>query len=306
MIRNKIKKSIYICVITILVFLVAFISILKIEGLNLSAPYKNNINNFFNDQELKQTTMGDYTSSILTRDEDGDHLYTWGLNDHGQLGLGDKKERLTPVEVTGLPSGEIKKISTSGNHSVAIINDGVNDHLYTWGLNDHGQLGLGDEDDRLVPTEVDGLPDGEISQVSLGVKFSAVLIDNSVYTWGLNSCGQLGLGDDIDRSVPTKVTGLPSATIKQISLGEQHVGVYLNDGLHKNILYTWGDNDHGQLGLGDKNSRNTPTKAYSFYGRIVISFGSDSSSALEYKGGISSLYTWGNNEYGQLGLGWSR
>lgn len=128
--------------------------------------------------------------------------------------------------------------------------------------------------------------------VSLGEHSGAVTKDGTLYMWGDNGFGQLGLGDGMwgDRNSPVKVL----ENVRSISLGGQHSGAVTKDG----CLYMWGRNDHGQLGDGTYQDRCSPVKVL----ENVQSANLDN----DYSGAITkdgTLYMWGKNDYGQLGDG---
>jgi len=154
------------------------------------------------DRPLPAVAAGKTHSLVLT--ESGE-VYAWGDNDDGQLGLGDREERLTPTKVEGLP--KVKAIAAGGAHSLALTESG---EVYAWGWNREGQLGLGEMGDwkvRLTPTKVEGLP--KVKAIAAGGGYSLALTESGeVYAWGNNAIGQLGLGDREERLTPTKVTDL--------------------------------------------------------------------------------------------------
>ena len=75
----------------------------------------------------------------------------WGSNDHGQLGDGTKDSRKAPADVSGLTAGVIALAAGTG-HTCALKKDGS---VQCWGLNDHGQLGNGSNEDSLVPVDIE-------------------------------------------------------------------------------------------------------------------------------------------------------
>ena len=79
-------------------------------------------------------------------------VYAWGLNDNGQLGVGDDNERNTPTVMEMPENVFFKQISCGYNHSLLLTTEG---HIYSCGLNNCGQLGTGDENNRLVPNLID-------------------------------------------------------------------------------------------------------------------------------------------------------
>ncbi len=269
------------------------------------------------DGDIEQISMGyDYSAAVVS-DETGDHLYTWGLNDHGQLGINDKKDYNTPQEVNELPAGEIEQISTGVMHSAAVISDGTGDHLYTWGDNNDDQLGLGDEFNGYnydTPQEVKEFSNSNIEQISMGDRHSSLVVSENdsdhLYTWGRNDNGQLGLGDEFQDqhyNTPQEVITLPDGDVKQIETGDYYSGAIVTDenGDH---LYTWGLNYRGQLGLGydyEEYNYNTPQEVTGLPdGEIEqVSMGEEHTSVVVNDGTSDHLYTWGNNYDGQLGLG---
>jgi alpha-tubulin suppressor-like RCC1 family protein len=232
--------------------------------------------------------------------EDGS-LYTTGLN-AGQLGLGDNNNRTTFTQVTNLPSGTIKQVVCGYNNSFILLED---NSIYITGHNGYGQLGLGDNGagtNRNIFTKVTNIPSGTIKQIECGGGHSFILFeDNSIYTCGHNTNGQLGLGDSGDntnRNIFTKVTNLPSGTIKQVVCGYNISFILLED----NSIYATGYNSYGQLGLGDKTTRTTFTQVTNLpSGNIkqLVSGWHQSFILLE----DDRLYGAGSNQYGQLGLG---
>ncbi len=258
---------------------------------------------------IEQIALGASEAGAILNDGTTDHLYMWGRNDQGQLGKtnaeldktwpGNLYRSPNPEEVTSINDQfpnqniNIEQISMGYEHSAAVINDGTSDHLYTWGLNDKGQLGH-DNDDKTVddvagdnksifnptPQEVffeedDVSIEGEIKQISMGEDNGAAIINDDtgdhLYTWGDNTDGQLGLGDTTPKEGPEEVvfdSKSKDNDIKQISMGGDrrddtyktgsngHSAAIVNNGISDH-LYTWGSNDEHQLGLN--NSANPDT-----------------------------------------------
>jgi alpha-tubulin suppressor-like RCC1 family protein len=89
-------------------------------------------------------------------------------------------------------------------HSVLLEKNTKN--VYSFGWNDRGQLGLGDNINRSIPTLLNFEFDGNIINISLGEHHSMVLTDkNKIYSFGHNSYGQLGHGDNSNKYVPTLI-----------------------------------------------------------------------------------------------------
>ena len=121
----------------------------------------------------------------------------------------------------------------------------------------------------------------------------AILDDGTVVATGANGRGQLGNGDNEDSEVPVPVTGLSGVTV--VSCGGAHSAA-ISDG----DLYTWGANSDGQLGHGGTSDALVPTKVTSVMGVdwAYVSCGERHTIAVTT---AHVVYTWGSNQYGQLG-----
>ncbi len=124
----------------------------------------------------------------------------------------------------------------------------------------------------------------------------AMTLDAQAWTWGNNEYGQLATGGvpATARSSPKSVESLNH--VKEMALGGEH-GLAIE--LSGNVA-AWGNNDFGQLGLGNDNSQNTPKWIPAFVGAIDVAAGNYHSVALKSDG---SVWTWGYNRSGELGLG---
>ena len=115
----------------------------------------------------------------------------------------------------------------------------------------------------------------------------------SLYGWGANTYGQLGLGNTTDYSSPKQVGALTSWL--KMSAGNYHCAVIKNDG----TLWTWGRNNNGQLGLGNATNYSSPKQVGSLTTWSQIYCGANFCAAITTAG---QLWTWGSNNQGQLGL----
>ena len=128
-------------------------------------------------------------------------VWAWGNNDHGQLGDDSSKLRKTPVQVKGLKG--IIAIAAGENHSAALKDDGT---VWIWGSNNTGQLGINQAKGakRLVPTLVEGL--SGVSAIGAGNNHTvAFKNDGTIWVWGGNAKGQLGISSKDDRMVPIQL-----------------------------------------------------------------------------------------------------
>jgi hypothetical protein len=134
----------------------------------------------------------------------------------------------------------------------------------------------------------DGVPGfARPAHLAAGSGFSlAIARDGTLWAWGGNSNGQLGLGDTESRNRPTQV-GVASNWV-QVVAGSDHTAALDADG----NLYTWGWNRYGQLGLGDTDNRLEPTLVEPAEQWQAVSCGSYHTLAQRTD---NTLWTWGNN-----------
>jgi len=178
-------------------------------------------------------------------------------------------------------------------HSLTIRADGT---LWAWGRNNLGQLGLGaDTSNRMAPVRVG--PASDWVAVAAGGSHSlGIRADGSLWAWGYNGYGQLGLaeGDTSNRNHPTPV-GTDRDWVA-VAAGANHSLAIRANG----SLYAWGQNNIGQLGLQDSLDRQVPSQVSFLVQWVAVAAGANHSLAIKANG---SLYAWGANGYGQLGLG---
>jgi alpha-tubulin suppressor-like RCC1 family protein len=233
-------------------------------------------------------------------------VWTWGNNDNGQLGDGTTDDNSNPVKVPGL-SG-IVSIAAGYAHTIALKSDGT---VWTWGYNCYGQLGDGTTDDSYTPVQVKG-PEGVgmltgVIAVSSGYCYTVALkADGTVWTWGYNYDGQLGDGTTDDRYTPVQVKGPEGVgmlvDITAIAVGYAHTIALKND----ETAWTWGGNHYGALGDDTTENHKTPVQVKGPDGIGVLSGITSISAGMSYTVALksdSTVWTWGRNDYGQLGHG---
>ena len=300
---SKSKISISLLVIIIMTFSFFSISLLNIES-NNDTNIKSTSTNYSNEYSFKdiQVVSSGYFHTALL-DYNGD-LWIWGRNTEGQLGLGNKTNYNEPVQLHHETDGVIwEQVSLGGYHSAAIDSNG---DLWTWGWNGYGQLGLGDYElydtpQQVIHPNIDYDPNVKWEQVSVGAESSAAIDSNGdLWTWGGNNWGQLGLGDhysDSNYLTPQQVQH--DSSWEQVSLNMWHSAAIDSNG----DLYTWGQNSVGQLGLGENYgaiSYNSPQQVQHDETWTQVSTSYSNTAAIDSNG---DLYTWGENDLGQLGLG---
>ena len=136
----------------------------------------------------------------------------------------------------------------------------TNIKFFTFGSGQNGQLGLGISFGMNIPTQVNNEHITDIISVSCGKVQTAILkSDGTVYTFGINTYGQLGDGSTNIRYTPVPVVDSNDYIVEDIiavSCGDYHTAILKSDG----IVYTFGNNSYGQLGLGNTTQKITPTK----------------------------------------------
>lgn len=261
----------------------------------------------------------------------------WGWNSLGQLGTGDRADRLLPQPVSAL--GPVSTISVGSGHACALERTG---NLSCWGWNHYGQLGDGGTTDRLIPVPVAGLS-GPVSALSAGEQHTCAVAGGGAYCWGAGSSGQLGTGARGHQSAPTAVSGL-GAGVVSVSAGRLHTCAIDTTGLrcwgrgasgalgtgntadalvpvavtglgaapisvstsgHSCVLaagaWCWGPGGSGRLGTGNTADRLSPSTVLGLpAGVIAVSAGSEHSCALTAS---EQVYCWGENSQGQSGTG---
>ncbi|WNZ65855.1 hypothetical protein QEG98_05135 [Myxococcus sp. MxC21-1] len=188
---------------------------------------------------------GDHYSLALHSDGT---LSAWGNNASGQLGDGTGTTRYSRVVVKGVDG--VVDVRAGATHTVALRGDGT---VWTWGDNTFGQLGDGASGTRmrLVPRPVPSL--SSVSAVGAGARHTfAVALKGTVWTWGRNSHGQLGLGDNTNRTEPQRVRELSDVTV--VSGGADFSLAMKRDG----TVLSWGSSLYGSLGLGATGHRSSP------------------------------------------------
>jgi alpha-tubulin suppressor-like RCC1 family protein len=221
-------------------------------------------------------------------------FWCWGDNRFGQLGSGTAGKK--PSHVNGLP-GNVSKAAAGSGHVCVQSGDGA---LFCWGRNIQGQLGVGNLQSRDVPALVD-VAGQKVERISAGGDFTcARTTDASLFCWGANTEGQLGIGTTLQHTRPVEVVTL-GTRVGRIATGGAHACAFTED---DGLVWCWGDNGAGQLGLADTARRLVPTLVDpKGLGRVKtnqILTGGMHTCALRDD---STLWCWGSNRFGQLGTG---
>lgn len=222
-------------------------------------------------------------------------VYAWGAGGQGRLGLGDQTARNRATVVGGLPS--IALVYAGQFHSLVIDDQG---RLWTWGNNGDGQQMLEPGTHQILPRLVTGPGSEDLRGLAGGWAHSATIDSaGNLYAVGRGTEGQLGRGGFTSSSV-LAASGVTS--VVRVTSGNLHMGAVLANGR----VRTWGYGLFGQLGNGTTTSSATPVAVLGpgteseLTDIQAIFSGSDHMLAV---GNDLTLYSWGRNENGQLGIG---
>lgn len=223
------------------------------------------------------------------------HVWTWGNNAYGQLGIGNTISSSIPMLVPSFTN--ITYVTGGDNYSVALKSDGT---VWAWGLNTSYQLGNGTQTTAKSPAQVSTIT--SITAVRAGNNHSlARKSDGTVWGWGSNGKGQLGNNLTTSGTTPVQA-GI--SNVVSVAAGWDHSLAVKTDG----TVWAWGWNQKGQIGIaGGYSEYNDPHSAplqISALGtdNVAVAAGERHSYAVKSDG---TVYAWGINNYGELGNGTS-
>jgi len=252
--------------------------------------------------EHKFIAAGSAHSLAVTCDGD---VYAWGNNNQCETWMWGAG---VPVLQEPLPPGAVEVVGGS-LHTMALMSDGT---VYAWGHNYYGQLGVHSNDDSCIPLQVHGPGDvgylTGITKVAAGENHSlAVKEDGSLWSWGRNWYGQLGIHSNNDHTIPYQVHG-PGNVGYLTDIVDVAAGASANHSLalkSDGTVYAWGKGDHGQLGIHSNNDHTIPYQVHGpdnvgyLYGITKVAAGANFSLALKSDG---TVWAWGEGGHGQLGI----
>jgi len=215
-------------------------------------------------------------------------LQCWGRNDQGQVGSGSAgADVLTPTTVTGVGIGSLG-LSLGGQHS-CFINSSR--QLFCWGSHASGQLGVGMMASPVTTPTRESTLSTLWAQVDAGASHTcAVRTNGTLFCWGENASGQLGLAG-ASRDMPTQVG--TDTTWTTVSAGRDHTCA-----LRAGQLWCWGANASGQVGDGTTMPRSAPVRVGTDSDWTEVSAGGAHTCGVRPNG----VYCWGSNASGQLGV----
>lgn len=228
-------------------------------------------------------------------------VYACGENSYGNLGLGNTERITVPTKIN---IDNVKKVIADRDSTFFIKDDG---DVYACGENEYGQLGLNNTIIKLVPTKV--MIDN-VKDISISYKYSSstffIKNDETVYACGENKYGQLGLGDRTNRSVPTQINiDDVKSVINDVYANGTDCNCVLFLKTDGTVFFTGAAYTPSNFGLS-RGYYNLPTQIN--IDDVSDVFVCNASLSEQHKGYLfikndGTLWGYGGNSYGQLGLG---
>ena len=206
--------------------------------------------------------------------DENDFVWAWGDNAGGQLGDGTTTNKSSPISVPGLSN--IIDIAAGTQYSYALD---ANGQIWQWG-------DIPCDNPTSTPVAMP-LP----CEFDIECAYQTTLMTSSLWGWGDNSQGQLGIGDITDRWVPTLIK---SRSFKAIGVGTTHNIVLELDGTAR----TFGDNSAGQLGNNSTTDSSYPVSVAGGHVFEKVCAGFSHTCGMKADG---TVWCWGGNTYGELG-----
>lgn len=231
---------------------------------------------------VSSIAAGTVHSLLLT---DSGAVFSCGDGTYGGLGLGDELDRSTPQQITALQGTRVTALAAGSDFSLVVTADG---RLFSFGCGEDGQLGLGDENNQLLPVHVGGaLADEVVVTVAAGAVHSlAVTSHGALFSFGRGEGGRLGHGDEDERLVPTRVQGLQD--VHAIAAGAYPSLAVTTDGR----LFSWGYGRTGALGHGDRVSVLEPQQVSALANVRVAAIGAGADRSFAVVDG-GRVFGWG-------------
>ncbi len=259
----------------------------------------------FPDRDIYTTTNMEYNSSESVVDDSEIKNEKWEqalprFSKPGEytikLKVQDKNENWSEWASKKIVVSEkkgVRRVVAGQNNFIIVMHNG---DILTYGDNDYGEMGDG-TNSKIESITYNGRIDN-IAEASFGIDFSAVRAFNGlVYCSGRNGFGQLGTGNRHNTKVYKKVWGMEG--IVQIAAGDEFCAALSAGG----EVYLWGNNEDGQLGKGAELKYSEMPEIVAGIGAVKqLAVGSTHILALLYDG---TVMAWGDNRYGQLGLGYT-
>lgn len=222
-------------------------------------------------------------------------LWGWGANPGGKIGDGSTLTKGYPYRI-GYESWTA--VASGLSHTVGLKADGT---VWAWGLGTSGLLGDGTTVSKSSPVQISTFDYGShysFKAIACGDSHSlAIRTDGTLWAWGVGTGGRLGDGTTINKSTAVRVTTMGTGSWTAVTAGSDFTAAIDTNGM----LYTWGGNTYGQLGINLTVNKSSPvlvgTSSWS-----MVNAGGLNMMGITVDG---ALYAWGYNILYQLGDGTS-
>jgi alpha-tubulin suppressor-like RCC1 family protein len=272
------------------------------------------------------TNLSAGKDSLIAKKSDGT-IWNMGLNNFGQLGDGTNILRSSPVQVGSFNSAWLNVFSgwstgaavskvtpyptaspspTPSSTPTPTLTPGPtptpsptpdNLKLFTWGWNIYGSIGNGLTQNFVYKSPIQIGADSTWNNIGASQdSFIASKSDGSLWSWGRNHMGQLGINTIVDVNAPVRV-GSDNTWLKAQLFGGNTAVIALKT---NGTIWTWGYNWYGQLGNNSTIWTSSPVQVGALNSWTHVSGGQDFAAAIRND---QTLWVWGWNQYGQLGDG---
>jgi alpha-tubulin suppressor-like RCC1 family protein len=260
-------------------------------GNNVTAQLDNNSSGLYENQRGNFNTWvsSSYVAQQVFAIKSDGTLWSWGSGNNGGY---ESTDRSSPIQVGNETNWSKISVGFNLSHGMFIKSDGS---LWGYGNNSNGQLGDNNSSDvsnRSYMIQVGSLKNW--SQVTCGGSHTmAVKTDGTLWGWGLNTQGQLGVNNNITRSSPVQIGSLTNWSF--VSAGASYTMAIKTDG----TLWGWGLNSFGQVGDNTAITRSSPVQIGTGTNWSKVTTGASHTMAVKTDG---TIWTWGSNNNGELGF----
>ena len=263
-----------------------------VSDLDVSQTYELTIPDGF----LKDSTGSNYVGTAYTFAITAPErkVYSWGWNGQGNLGHNNEQKYSSPVQLPGTTwaeNGLLGNGFNKGYHMGGVKTDGT---LWMWGRGDNGILGVDSEVDYSSPVQVPGTTwtAGSLTNHEYGTLITKT--DGTLWAWGYNAVGMLGMNDIVQYSSPVQIPGTSwKASSQSTAGGEVSHTAIRTDG----TLWSWGQNQYGELGINNRTNYSSPVQIPGTTWSTIT--GSECKYMSIKTDG--TLWSWGRNTNGELG-----
>ena len=233
-------------------------------------------------------SAGNYHSAAIKSDGT---LWTWGRRAaSGCLGLNTAEGKSSPTQVGALTTW--LEVYCGYTHTIALKSNGAGKEVWSWGSNAAGELGDNTRVGRSSPVQVGSLTNWNKLPINGYTNSAVIKSDGTLWVWGQNYNGNLGLNDKIYRSSPVQLGA--DTNWAHVAMDSATMAAIKTNG----TLWIWGYGAIGQFGSNNTGYRSSPVQLGADTNWSSVSV-RDNVLATKTNG---TLWAWGQNAAGQLGL----